>query len=58
MTATIILSYQPKTENDQVGLVCYQFEKFNYVFRITKGKKDTYILFRITEKRELSNPCK
>lgn len=49
-TATTVLNYQPKVENDLAGLVCYQSERFNYVFGITKIKKDTYILLQRTEK--------
>ena len=44
------MNYQPKVENDLAGLVCYQSERFNYVFGITKIKKDTYILLQRTEK--------
>ncbi|WP_321517876.1 glycoside hydrolase family 43 protein [uncultured Bacteroides sp.] len=49
-TATTTVSYQPKTENDLAGLVCYQSERFNYVFGITKKNKDAYILLQRTEK--------
>ncbi len=49
-TATTSVSFQPKTENDLAGLVCYQSERFNYVFGITKKGKDSYILLQRTEK--------
>ena len=49
-TATTTLDYRPKLETDLAGLVCYQSERFNYVFGVTKKGKDTYLLLQRTEK--------
>jgi alpha-N-arabinofuranosidase len=51
-TATTTLSYQPKSEKDLAGIVCYQSEGFNYVLGITKKGNDTYILLERTEKKK------
>lgn len=48
--ATTTLQYKPKSEKDLAGIVCYQNEKFNYVFGITKKDKDYYIVLVRTEK--------
>lgn len=48
--ATTTLQYKPKSEKDLAGMVCYQNEKFNYVFGITKKDKDYYIVLVRTEK--------
>lgn len=49
-TATTIMSYTPQSASDLAGLVCYQSEKFNYVFGITKKDKDFYLLLERTER--------
>lgn len=49
-TATTTLDYQPATERDLAGLVCYQSESFNYVFGVTKKDNDYYLLLERTEK--------
>ncbi|MBP1618106.1 MAG: Endo-1,4-beta-xylanase/feruloyl esterase precursor [Bacteroidetes bacterium] len=49
-TATTTLNYKPKLETDLAGLVCYQSERFNYVFGITRKDKDSYIVLQRTEK--------
>lgn len=38
-TATTTLKYVPRTEKDLAGITCYQSEKFNYVFGVTKKQK-------------------
>ncbi len=48
-TATTTLDYQPATERDLAGIVCYQSESFNYVFGITKKDSDYYLLLERTE---------
>ncbi len=50
--ANVTLQYQPKSEKELAGITCYQSEKFNYVFGITKKDKDYYILLERTEKGE------
>lgn len=49
-TATTTMKFTPKSENELAGLACYQSERFNYVFGITKKDKDFYILLEKTEK--------
>jgi xylan 1,4-beta-xylosidase len=49
-SATATMSYTPNTEKDLAGLVCYQSERFNYVFGITKKAKDYYLVLARTEK--------
>lgn len=49
-TATTTMKFTPKSENELAGLACYQSERFNYVFGITKKDKDFYILLQKTEK--------
>jgi alpha-N-arabinofuranosidase len=51
-TATATLEYNPESENDLAGLVCYQSESFNYVFGITKKGDDYYLLLERTEDGE------
>jgi xylan 1,4-beta-xylosidase len=48
--ATVTLKYAPKSEKDLAGMVCYQSEKFNYVFGITKKETDNYLVLARTEK--------
>lgn len=46
-SAQTTVNFKPKSDNDLAGLTCYQSERFNYVFGITKeGKKDILILAR------------
>ncbi|MCA6065934.1 glycoside hydrolase family 43 protein [Chryseobacterium sp. RG1] len=47
---TVSLDFKPKSEKDLAGITCYQNEKFNYVFGITKKDKDFYIVLEKTEK--------
>ncbi len=48
--ATTIIDYVPGSETELAGLVCYQSERFNYVFGITKSENDYYLLLERTEK--------
>ena len=46
-TATTILQYKPSSEKDLAGMVCYQSERFYYLFGVTrKGKQDHLVLQR------------
>ncbi|KFE99790.1 glycoside hydrolase [Chryseobacterium formosense] len=47
---SVMLDFKPKTEKELAGITCYQSEKFNYVFGITKKDKDFYIVLERTEK--------
>ena len=49
------LKYTPQSEKDLAGIVCYQSEKFNYVFGLTKKGKDHYIVLARTEKGNTTN---
>ena len=49
-TATTTMKFTPKSEKELAGLTCYQSERFNYVFGVTKKDKDFYILLERTEK--------
>lgn len=49
-TATTTMQYRPDTEDALAGLTCYQNEKFNYVFGVTKKDKDYILLLAKTEK--------
>ncbi|MBC7888205.1 MAG: glycoside hydrolase family 43 protein [Ferruginibacter sp.] len=46
--ATVTLKYTPKTEKELAGIVCYQSERFNYVFGITKKENDYYLVLAKT----------
>lgn len=49
---SVTLNYKPKSEKELAGITCYQSERFNYVFGITKKDKDFYIVLERTEKGE------
>ena len=49
-TATTTMKFTPKSEKELAGITCYQSERFNYVFGITKKDKDFYLLLQRTEK--------
>lgn len=49
-TATTTLKFVPKSDKELAGITCYQSERFNYVFGITKKDKNFYILLQRTEK--------
>ena len=46
---SVNINYIPQSEKDLAGLTCYQSEKFNYIFGITKKGKDYYLLLERTE---------
>ncbi|MDI1256180.1 MAG: glycoside hydrolase family 43 protein [Flavobacterium sp.] len=48
--ANTTLKYKPKSEKELAGITCYQSEKFNYVFGITKKINDYYLVLERTEK--------
>ncbi|GAO28862.1 beta-xylosidase [Geofilum rubicundum JCM 15548] len=48
-TATTTLRYEPRSATDLAGMVCYQSERFNYVFGITKKGQEDYLLLERTE---------
>ncbi|MBT2620023.1 MULTISPECIES: glycoside hydrolase family 43 protein [Chryseobacterium] len=50
--ASVMLDFKPKSEKELAGITCYQSERFNYVFGITKKDKDYYIVLERTEKGE------
>ena len=47
-TATTTIKYTPGSEKDLAGMVCYQSERFNYVFGITKKGNDYHLLLQRT----------
>lgn len=49
---SVTLDFKPKSAKELAGITCYQSEKFNYVFGITKKDKDFYIVLERTEKGE------
>ncbi|WP_321480606.1 glycoside hydrolase family 43 protein [uncultured Bacteroides sp.] len=49
-SASVTMNYVPQSDKDLAGLVCYQSEKFNYVFGITKKEKEYYIVLQRTER--------
>lgn len=49
---SVMLDFKPKSEKELAGITCYQGERFNYVFGITKKDKDYYIVLERTEKGE------
>ncbi len=48
--ATVDLDYRPKSEKSLAGLVCYQSERFNYVFGLTKKGEECHLVLARTEK--------
>ncbi|QEC45179.1 glycoside hydrolase family 43 protein [Pseudobacter ginsenosidimutans] len=46
--ATVKIRYDPQTEKDLAGIVCYQKETFNYVFGITRKGNDLYVVLERT----------
>jgi xylan 1,4-beta-xylosidase len=48
-TATVQMHYQPKSEKDFAGLVCYQSERFHYAFGITQKQGVNYLVLERTE---------
>lgn len=49
-TATTTLNYTPRSEKDLAGIVCYQSERFNYVFGVTKQADENYVVLQRTER--------
>lgn len=49
-TASVDMTYVPRTEKDLAGMTCYQSEAFNYVFGVTKKGGDIYLVLQRTEK--------
>lgn len=49
-TATVTMEYKPKTENELAGITCYQNERYNYVFGVTKKVNDYYLILERTER--------
>jgi alpha-N-arabinofuranosidase len=52
--ATVTMQYQPKSEKELAGIVCYQKESFNYVFGVTRKGSDNYLLLARTDKNVTS----
>ncbi|WP_206513677.1 glycoside hydrolase family 43 protein [Pseudoflavitalea rhizosphaerae] len=46
--ATVKMKYNPQSEKDLAGIVCYQKETFNYVFGITRKGDDLYLVLERT----------
>lgn len=49
-TATTSIQYKPRSEKDLAGMVCYQSERFYYLFGITRKEKQDYLVLQRTEK--------
>lgn len=49
-TASVTMDYRAKTSNELAGITCYQNERYNYVFGITKKEKSDYLILERTEK--------
>lgn len=49
---SVTLDFKPKSKKELAGITCYQSERFNYVFGITKKDKNFYIVLERTEKGE------
>lgn len=50
--AAFTLKYAPRSANDMAGLVCYQSERFNYVFGITRKGTEDFLVLAKTNKGE------
>src|SRR5690606_25693592 len=48
-TATTSLEYKPQSESDLAGIVCYQSERFYYLFGITKIDNQDQLILKRTE---------
>ena len=46
----VTLKYTPKSDKELAGIVCYQSERFNYVFGITKKENDYYLVLAKTSR--------
>lgn len=49
---SVTLDFKPQSGKELAGITCYQSEKFNYVFGITKKDKEYHIVLERTEKGE------
>lgn len=49
-TTSVTMTYVPKAANELAGITCYQSERYNYVFGITKKNSEYYIVLERTEK--------
>ena len=49
--ATATMDYQPASDSELAGIVCYQSESFNYVFGVTKKDNDDCIVLVRTERK-------
>ena len=49
-TATTTLQYKPVSEKDLFGMVCYQSERFYYLFGITRKGEQDYLVLQRTER--------
>ncbi|MDR0799084.1 MAG: glycoside hydrolase family 43 protein, partial [Dysgonamonadaceae bacterium] len=47
--AAVTIRFQPQSEKDLAGMVCYQKETFNYVLGVTQKGKDGYLILARTE---------
>ena len=53
-SASVELNYVPQSDKDLAGITCYQSEKFNYVFGVTKKDKKYYIVLERTDNEKSS----
>jgi xylan 1,4-beta-xylosidase len=51
-SATVTMNYTPASEKDLAGIVCYQSERFNYVFGVTRKNDESFLVLQRTEKGE------
>lgn len=49
-TATATLQYTPGSEKELAGMVCYQSERFHYLFGITRKGNQDYLVLQRTER--------
>ena len=49
-TATTTVQYKPSSEKELAGMVCYQSERFHYLFGVTRKGKQDYLVLQRTEK--------
>jgi len=49
-TATTTMQYKPSSEKELAGMVCYQSERFHYLFGVTRKGKQDYLVLQRTEK--------
>lgn len=49
-TATTTIQYKPSSDKDLAGMVCYQSERFYYLFGVTRYGKNDYLVLQRTEK--------